>query len=262
MKKIVYFLLLMPNMFFAQDKGALSFEFDYNSHDYALNELNEYLIDPNYFGSVFYSSTPTDQIDKGQSFNFSTSYQPLKFAEFGVYGSYQFAKVNRKPRYLEDLDPVWNPGENVITHEGDYTMQVSSYGIGIITTFFINQILNFEQKNSEFVKRTLIGVELRGGAGFATVNETTGFASVPFEFGVSRFKSNGFSGRVALKVGYNFLKKPIISSVGFKIGYQFYETSALKNSIDQDFPIFNETTSSVSLDLSGLFVGAFIKLGK
>jgi hypothetical protein len=255
-RKSILIFFLIPLSSFCQDKGDLSFEFNYNAHNYSMNKLNEFLIDTNYNNPYLYSSHPTEQIKKGNGYSISLGYQPLEFVDFGIYGSFQFGRIKRHPQLLY-TDPVT---ANESYYYGDYLAQTSAFGVGLTSSIYINRILNFEEKQG-FIKGALIALEFQGGLGYSHFCDILSFPDYPdgaFEFKNYNHKSTDFQGQVALKLGYSYKGKNIKSSFGVKFGYQFYKTATVENSIGKGL----KAEGNINLDFSGFFIGTFIKLGK
>ena len=258
---IVCSIFLFSGIIYSQEKGKLSLSFEYNSQQFALERVNGYLLDTNYFSTYTFNEVQTNQIKKGHSFGLSASYQALSFADFGIYGSYQVGKITRTPYFYEDLDPVWNPGQNIITHEGQYSFDVYSIFVGIKATLYINKLLKLDEKSNVFLNNLIIGTELKGGYGFASTKETYAYPSFQVAFPYSSYSSQNFQGKIGLQLGYILSKKSIFSAIGLNLGYQIFKTPVIKDPVGEEL-YYNNKELSANIDFSGLYFGAFLTIGK
>jgi len=254
-------VILIPGVIYSQEKGKLSFEFEYNSHQLSMDRVNEYLLDTNYFSTYTFKEVQTNQVKKGHSFGLSLCYQPLSFVDFGIYGNFQTSKVKRTPFYYEDLDPIWNPGQNIVTHEGEYSFDVRSIFVGVKTTLYINKLIKLNEKSNPFLSNLIIGIELKGGYGFASTKESYAYPSLQVAFAPRSYSSQNFQGKLGLQLGYILSKNTIFSAIGFNLGYQVFKTPVVKDPADKEL-YYNNNESSVNLDFSGLYFGAFLTIGK
>lgn len=263
MKILLIILSLVPMLIYAQEKNNLTFNVEYNRHQFAMEQINSYLSDTNYFSTNVFSGASANQVNRGNNFAMSISYQPNSIVDFGFYGSYQNSKLYRTPYFYEDLDPIWNPGQNIVTHEGDYEFSIESLCLGLTSTIFLNKILKFEQKNNNLLNRILLGVNFKGGIGFAETHEEYSYPTIPFMFSNGTYSAKSFHGQLGLRLGYIISKKSIFSAVGINIGYQFFKTPNIKNKIGQDIvESANYANVSANLDFSGLYGGLYLTIGK
>src|SRR5690606_16532132 len=135
------------------------------------------------------------------------------------------------------------------------------------------KILQFENKESTFMKRFQLGVGLRLGYTLNMVKDTKwresheviqpeGFVPNLYASEISQqVVAFNWSGNLELKVGYRFVDKNYFSGIGLKVGYQFHTSSLMKNEAVDHMKIDN-TPYEMRLNLSGFYYGIYLNVGK
>lgn len=73
------------------------------------------------------------------------------------------------------------------------------------------------------------------------------------------YYSDGFQLIMALKLGYILTQNKYFSSIGLKVGYQYFITSNLRQGESKKTPIYNQSTK---MNLSGLSMGIYLTFGR
>lgn len=266
MKILLYLFILLPAIVFSQKNGDLSFNFEYNNHQIAMERMNSFLLDTNYFSPIVFNGNPEGTLEQGNSFGFSLSYQLTTVFDVGLYAKYQNANLHRTAYYFQDLDP-WNPGQNILTHEGDFKFTTESYCFGVTSSVFLNSVMKLNQKDNKFLKNLLLVFNLKGGMGFANASGIYIYPTLPvITHGLigHGYTAESFQGEISLRLGYKILsKKSLFTSLGINIGYQYFRTPDVKNAVGQNIGyIFSDINYSADLDYSGFFSGVYLTIGK
>ena len=182
-------------------------------------------------------------------------FQPANVFDIGLYGTYQSAIANGNPTIIQQ-----DEFGNVTTHYGTNILRVSAIGVGITSNIFISHFLKFRQKESDFLKRCRIAVEINGGIGFS---RATLDILYPTYIQASQFydysSSNDFQGQFSLKFEYDYLKNAIVSSVGVKCGFQYLHTKTITNHQGIDWISHGKP---INLDFGGFLGSVYLVFGK
>jgi hypothetical protein len=150
--------------------------------------------------------------------------------------------------------------------EGNELILIDWYTMMRTTAFQFNTTLNFNAlsliKNTKAINNEntsiALGPEFSFGLGLA---QYSSYTDVPW---LNLYTQNLFRAQgTALKIGafmeFN-LKKSQIYGIGFRTGYQFFETNTLKLHTGEAIIGFGETPPN--LDFSGFYYGIYLKFGK
>ncbi|WP_234369132.1 hypothetical protein [Brumimicrobium mesophilum] len=235
-------------------KEELSFEFGYGKHDYSMGNINQFFVDS--FASQTNPILLDKNIEKGEQFSLSLNYRPFKYFDVGLFSMYQFSKQNSSSTFLETDDF----GNAIAKHERNYELKTMAISFGLNSTLFISSLLNFEQKETDFLKNLSLGIGVSGGIGLSRVVSDLRMKSFPTSSSYSFFESTAFQGQTFIDVGYYFLNNNLFSSVGVKLGYQYFVTKTVQDRLDNGWIVQGE--NPINLDFSGLYVGTYLMIGK
>lgn len=254
----------------AQEKGNFTFEIDASRiHYHKMEVYNRYLRDTtdvttSHFGDTYLKDTLTASF----IFGASLSYQPTSFMDFGIYGAYQ---GNQFGREYQQQHYVGGPPSTFILADHKVKIANHSYIVGISSTVYLNRILHFENYESKFINRFQIGIGLKVGYAFSSIEQTdwidkfellTPGGIQPIIKSTSlKGSARNWSGNIELKLGYRFVEKSYFSGVGIKVGYQFHSSSALRNDANAAFQ-FGASKEEMRLNLSGFYYGIYLNVGK
>lgn len=247
---IIFVLFTFTQVSAQEHKNKLSFEFGYGINSFKMGKFNEYYIDS--------FTTPIlnlahNKITSGEHFRFGLNYQPCGLFDFGVYGSYQYGNTTANMTIFDtDIN-----GFPIAEHRGKYNFKTEAMGIGLNTTWYLSHILKFQNKEN-FLRNLHLGIELNGGIGFSNVIYDIRFPTTLFIGETDKFSSKDFQGQVGLKVEYDVTKSPLISTLGFRCGYQYFRTQTVKDRTGKEVSILG--LYPINLDFSGFYVGAYIKI--
>jgi len=261
MYKLIIVLILMPNVVFSQSKGNLTFGLDYQ-HVYSKMELVDvYLADTNIFNSSFYGNPQKNTLSQTHSVGFELDYQPLAFQDFGLGFNYQFAYINRTPR-TQYPDPI-QPNQ-LLDFNGYYNLKADAYSVNLLSKTFFSKLLDFESSSSIFLKKMILATEFQLGVGLARLRDEIAFEN-PYTYSLQQHnrKSINLKGQASIIIGYPICEKSVFTSVNFKLGYQFFKTSTLKNNADEEYLVNDKNASKpLVLNFSGLALGVMLTFRK
>jgi hypothetical protein len=250
---LIIAILLLYGQTMAQDnKNRLSFDFGYSINSYSMGKLNEFYIDSFAFQPNI--NLLQNKITKGQQYRLGLNYQPTGLFDVGIYGNYQFGNSTSNPLITQTDD--W--GFPIQEHRGNFELRTEAFGIGVSTTWYITHLLKFQEKDNT-LNRLHIGIELNGGVGYSKAILDLRFETLSFA-SYNDFNSRDFQGQAGLKVEYDFTKNPIFTTLGIRAGYQYFRTRTIKDRLDKEWVVLD--TYPINLDFSGLYLGAYLKLGK
>ena len=249
--KLTILTILISGILTAQT-NKLSFEIGTGISYYSMKNLNEFYID----NFAKKNKLLTSNINNGFHFYTNIKYQPSLLFDFGVYGSFQTGNSKGYPEFTETDDL----GAEIQLHKGAFDLTTQAIGLGVSNSWYISKLLNFRQKENKFLQNFRIATEFNLGIGFSDVIANFIFNTYKLASDYSRFNTKDFQGQVALKFEYDFIKTPIISSIGLKIGYQYFKTNKVKDSNGNDWIVLDK--SHIDLDFSGFFSSLYLSFGK
>ncbi|NBV09763.1 MAG: hypothetical protein EBS09_11770 [Flavobacteriia bacterium] len=250
--KFLTVLLLFPLIGLAQHQGKFSFEFGGGKNTFSMARLNQYYVN----SFAIKNKMLEEGISSGDHFFIGLKYRPNTLFDFGLYGNYQFGKTSGKPEFIITDDF----GQAIGTRELDFILKTEAIGFGISSCWYISHFLKFHEKESKFLNRFHMGVELNAGIGFSKAIVDLRDPELAYASSYEYFTSSDFQGQVSLKFEYDYLKSPIISSIGIKGGYQYFKTKTLKSRQGNDWIVLGEYP--INLDFSGFFGTLFMSIGK
>ncbi len=249
---IVTFLFSVFSM--AQDRHKLTFEVGYNFHLYSMKKFNEsYINSPS-----IKNNYKLDEINTGKGFNAGIKFKPIGLFDIGISGNYQVGKTSSNPELIE-TDEFGNP---IQTHIGEFKFTAESIGIGISNSWYISHFFRFHEK-SNFLNRSHIALEIYGGFGFSKITSDLRYPTFPplYGTGYKFYTSNqDFQGQIALRLEYNYVKSPVIGSIGIKGGYQYFKTKTVKDRLGKEWIVTGN--HPINLDFSGFFGTVFLTVGR
>jgi hypothetical protein len=261
MKIIITFLIfyMLSGMIAAQSTQRLSFDFGYGINAYKMEGLNRYFVD----SFAVKTGQLEEGIHRGEQFMAALRFQPAGAFDVGVYAMYQFAQTEGSPNFITFNET----GTGFDTIQLRYRLETQAVTLGLSANLFISNLLKFHEKESYLLKRLHISTEFCGGYSLAFAHSHAIFpAYTAFNdeyaarHDVARFDSKAIHGQVALKISYDIIQSPLITSIGFRFGYQIMKTSVMQNRVGEEWIL--ASGYPVQLDFSGLFGGVFISLGR
>jgi len=250
--KSLTLLLLFPFIGLAQNQDKLSFEIGGGKNIFAMASLNQYYVD-----SFALKNQMLDKgISSGNQFFIELKYRPNSLFDIGLYGNYQFGKTTGKPEQIITDDF----GNQIGTRELDFILKTESIGFGISSCWYISHFLKFHEKESAFLNCFHMGVELNAGIGFSKAIIDLRDPEYTYASTYDYFTSRDFQGQVNLKFEYDYIKSPVISSIGIKGGYQYFKTKTLNDRQDNEWIVLGEYP--INLDFSGFFGSIYLTIGK
>ena len=252
MKKMVVILFVFANtLLFSQEANRFSVEFGAGYNSFAMNDLNEYYIET----FAIPLKTLDEKIERGTNYNLQIKYQPRALFDFGLYGNYQFGKAIEHPVYTE----TDNAG-NEIKHTGNFILKTDALSCGLSSCLYLSSLLKLHEKRGKFLNRLHVAAELNAGIGFSRSLLLSGFPTLGYEAYMYMFTSKDFQGQFSLKIAYTYLQNPLVSALGFKLGYQYLKTRNLKDINGEEWLVLG--LYPIDLDFSGVNASLFLTVGK
>lgn len=204
------------------------------------------------------SEVVNPRFNQGYSGDINVKYQWVENFDLGIYFNYLSANHGFQLG-------GGSPDPNSLNLE----MQINNIAVGISNAVHLHELLNFSTKENQFLNRLNVMVDFRTGLSNTNsvlsfyIQEEQIFEGNPYTISSSvGYGSNfDFHGQVALKISYDFLKKDVFSGIGFKVGYQYLKTNEL-TTLRENKWIVTEDSEPMRYDLSGLFLGTFLVIGK
>lgn len=257
MKNLIFIIFLSPLLLFAQEQESFKLELQASYRTYNLVEFNQLVNDAYYVGSADFDQVT---LKDGMSYGLALSCPIMPVLSLGIYGEHQRSSADRKN--YQDFEYL--PGYSVqIVRLNKYSVQ--SYSAGLNANLILNK-LSFWAKRPRLSKIES-NFNLQAGYGkaaFISSSEMVPTAEMNVhnagtELYKSIYASDGLQLIASLKLGYVLSNKNYFSSIGFKIGYQYFVTSSLTQGRDKREPILGRETK---LDLSGLTAGIYLTFGR
>lgn len=250
--KIIFFVFL--NYISFSQQGKLDFNFTYAIQQGKMTSLNAYLHDSNYDKAMLFKEN--SYLQNINKYYGQINYQFWKNVNFGLYGCYQQSGVLVNHKF-----PVFDPIENTTTEFSyNYELIASNTSFGLSSSILYNEIFNFRGK-SNFLKRLIVKNVFNLGMSYSALRSSqVGITPEKYEYNEYDFTDIHLNGDLSLNVNYEFLRKPILSSLGVCFGYQFNKSGIVRNIVGQSLRMSDDT--SVNLDFSGLYFGLNLSIGK
>lgn len=231
----------------------ISFSIEYAKHHYAMDSLNEY-----YFDFVINEFKFLEKnISSGNYFAVHLAFRPTKMIEVGIKPYYQFGRSQHSSPIL-----VYGNSPEPIETQLFLSQTTRSYGVQISSSLYVNEMVS-KHINRMFLSRLSYAPELNFGIGF---NSIYGYSMISDYVVLSEaenaglFKNTSLFSQVGVKLEYAVTQKSMITSIGFRAGYQFFKTGRiLRESGDE---MLTPTGRVSHLDFSGFYYGIYLKLGK
>lgn len=263
MKKIVLTLLLFPFLLFSQEKGTFMIEAQANYTKNHFSEINDLINNRNFVGSEHYDPA---YLKNGMSYGLNVSYVVLPLLNIGFYGEFQNNSITQK-MYNEFEDFLGNKQIDII--QSNYNIQ--SYNLGISTDFILNNFSFWKDKSWLSRIDSKISIQMGYGKSFFNVSSKTIDSEYSIENNIeiddggrelfnAVYASDGFQFIASLKIGYILSKNHYFSSIGIKMGYQYFISSSLRIGRKNTPSYFNDLNTK--LDFSGLNAGIYLTFGK
>jgi hypothetical protein len=254
-KHLLLFLLLCCRAaLHAQNKKQmLSVEFGYGINQFDMGSINQFYIDS--FAAKPSVDLLEERITSGQHFRLGINYRPMGLFDFGFYGSYQYGNSESNiTRSITD-----ETGAPISNASGTFELRTEAIGAGLSTTWYISHLLKFQEEENK-LHRLHLGFELNGGIGFSRAVTDLRFETALIGYEYNSFSSRDFQGQGGIKVEYDFTESPVITSLGIRLGYQYFSTQTLQDRVGRDWIV--GAAHPISLNFSGGYFGVYVKIGR
>lgn len=223
----------------------------YSSNQFAMNQINESVIDY-YIEEIERLDT---RINSGSSLNFSFGFNLFRYLDIGFDCQYSSGRTE----YERMIDAYTSNGlEQIVSY---YSARVRSTNFHFSTNLLVNRLFDFKNETANKInQRFIIGFENSAGIGFGSFDLYFDHPAMLDWWGHNIYRANGFSLNSGVSLEVILTKKQIFSSIGFRVGYQFYRTSNLQRYSGDEIIGFGD--SLPNLDFSGFYYGIYLKFGK
>lgn len=253
---LIVFTVFSVNTVLSQtvSKDRLTFEIGIDQNQFEMSSLNRFYVDS--FALQANPKLLDKGITSGHSFRGSLIYRPVELFDIGIYGLYQFGVTDYNPQFIE-TDEF---GMVVARPVGQFSIRTEAVSFGLTSNFFISHLLGFGEKNKKFLSGSHISIELQGGWGYSRVVADLQRPDQPMFSSYAFFTSQDFQGAIGIKYSYDITRNNLISSIGFRCGYQFFKTGTVEDRLGDEWVIQGE--NPITLDFSGLYYGITVGIGK
>lgn len=231
----------------------ISFSIEYAKHQYAMDSLNEF-----YFDFVINEFNFLEKnISSGNYFAFHFAFRPTKILEIGIKPYFQYGRSQHTSPMM-----IYGNSPEPIETQLFLSQTTRSYGILLSSSLYVNEMLS-KPTNRMFFSRLSYAPEVNFGIGFNSIFGYSIFSDYTVlseAENAGLFKNTSLFSQVGLKLEYGVIQKSMISSIGFRAGYQFFKTGKiLRESGDE---MLTPTGRVSHLDFSGFYYGIYLKFGK
>ena len=257
MKNLIFITFLSPLLIFAQQKESFKIELQSSYRTYNLVDFNKLVNDAYYVGSADFDQVA---LKGGMSYGLALSFPVMPVLSLGLYGEHQRSSANQKN--YEEYE--YQPGYSVQL-VGLRKYNIQSYGVGLNANLILNKLsfwansARFSKFESSFNLQAGYGKGIFSSSSEMVATEQMNVHNAGIELYKGVYTANGFQLLASLKLGYVLSDQNYFSSIGFKVGYQYFLTSSLTQGSDKREPILGRETK---LDLSGLTAGIYLTLGR
>ncbi len=255
----LFILLILGFDSFSQKPRELSLEISYGGLNSQLESLNDYFQDSGaFYYKLYEESNVNRQINNVTQYSIGVNYQITNALGFGINIDHIFASL-KIPTSLT-FEPYPGIPDSNSTYYGLSLLRISSIGISGASQIFFNKHLNFGESRLKIIRSLELYTRLSCGVSINRYEKRSSFHMA--DFSQIEYKSKAFQGRAEIGIGYRF-GKSIFSVIGMKVGYQYLKTGNVRNYSNSKLSYGNVSEPKfVSLDLSGLYYGIYLKFGK
>lgn len=256
MKPIVFLHFLFTSLLvYSQNENheKLSFSFEYTHHQYAMDSLNKHFLDF-YINELGFLD---EEIKNGNGYAVGFNYRPKPSFDLGLRIGYQHALTQKTiPTIFIGITP-----QPIETDMLNY-FQVSSLNLSLNSSCYISNFINTKSTRKLF-SRFSFAIQGVIGIGF---NQTMAYVhyqnpEIPHDisFNFAETSNRSLFSQLGFKFEFKSSIKPF-SSIGIKLGNQFFNTGILKLKSGED--VYMWYGAPTSINFSGFYYGIYLKLGK
>lgn len=256
MKPIVFLHFLFASILVYSQKEnheKLSVSFEYTHHQYAMDSLNKHYLDF-YINELGFLD---EEIKNGNGYALGFYLRPKPSFDLGLRIGYQHAHSQKTiPTTFLGITP-----QPLETDMLNY-FRVSSLNLSLNSSYYISNFI-ITKSNHKLLSRLSFAIEGVIGIGF---NQTMAYvhyqnSEIPHDisFNFAETSNRSFFSQLGCKFEFKSSIKPF-SSIGFKLGYQFFNTGILKLKSGED--VYMWYGAPTSINFSGFYYGIYLKLGK
>ncbi len=253
---LVLLALFTTTVSFSQGNHHLSFQAGVGVNSFQMGQISEHYVD-NFL--AIWDLVDLDEsrgINDGRTFRFSVNYHPSSLFDFGVYGIYQNAQqLGRATNVF-----IGSSGDLNDDIVGIFRLNASAIGVGLTNSWYISQVLNWQESDAKFLRNFHFGIELSAGVAWSMAYIEIDNNSPTYSNYTSYTARPALQSEIGCKTEYSLTKSEIYSALGLRVGYQFFRTAVLQQQYAGSW-IVGPNQEPMNLDFSGIYVGAYLRLG-
>lgn len=260
MKNLLLFIAInVSAVCLCQTKGQLLFSLDVGNQKMGMNEINSIILDNELFILGQLNTTRENRFTDGNKLVGSLGYQFTPYWELGGCLNYQYADCHHFDGFLIYDD--WLVLDTILRERNYFSSSLTG---GIYSRLNVSKILALES-HSPLLNRLLLGVNFSVGYSKSQFVATDYFLSIEndkdriYERELYRSSARGLHLETSFDIGIKLSKGKLFSSLGAEIGYQYLVTGHLANRSGDSIMELERTSN---IDMSGIFINAFIKIGR
>lgn len=238
---------------YGQKKGALGIEVSTCYNQYNLGEFNKSIDKMNSNSSLILNTDEYSEIRGGMDYGLAVNLQISQCFNLGIYGEY-FSGKSKNEFILISGGEFGTP---IDTSYWTRHLEVNSLILGLKSSFFISKSAFW--KKHDWLSKIESAIDLSVGYSFSGFIFYNNISGVPSGTGKEINKVSGIQLKSQFKIGYLITNSTYFSSIGFKVGYQYLNTSRLKGG---QFNYFFNEENAPRLNFSGLTAGIYLTFGK
>jgi hypothetical protein len=266
MKTQILFRIVIISAFFGTMKAQenprklFNLELGVNRHHFKMDELNNRFVQ-----RAIDSDTMllTQHLTRGFQLQARTSFRVHRLFDVGFSLGYQNGKTEHNPTANIHVDNVPDVFPFVWIYdsiEGIYGVNAHGFTIGLSSSFYFSELLNFSQKENWF-NRLGLALDFQVGYAFSRVSVYNGWPGSMYQHANynREYDSQSLVGQLGFKAEYDLLRSDLLAAIGVRGGYQFYKTGSVKTITDIEWRVDGEP---MRLDFSGVYFGVYLKLAR
>lgn len=255
-KSLFIFLLFFETTGYSQNKGDLTFRVEVGRQNWRMSELNDIITDVSLIQHGQLNSPRDTKFERGLKITGSFGYQFSRLWEVGLKSNHQQGNCAHSDGFI-----LPDGLGSYDTLDVDITYLSNTQSIGLFTRMSINNLVSWDAK-SNLLNRLMLGVQFSCSYGFSSFETNRLILEDQMIISEDVFykaNANFILAGVEIDAGWLISKSNFVSSIGVNVGYQYFKTPDLANATGNNFMGSNR---SVGVNLSGIYFGGYLKLGK
>ncbi|MFZ6050842.1 hypothetical protein [Halocola ammonii] len=247
----IFCLLILTGQAIAQDESSFTVEIGGSYNKFEMSSLNQHYFEAFAIPQGHFEA-PINDGYSGQANIIFKTHAPI---DFGPYLKHNQGNSTGSPAFRE----TDNQGNITNVYTGESSLKVSSTIVGLNANLHISDLLEFKESESSIFRNTTLTVGAGVGWAYSSLLSSIQYPTPAPNAESQILTSSDFQGQTTLKLEYPFLNRKFFGAIGIHAGYQYLQTSTLKDNSGNDWVVFGE--HPISLDFSGVFTGLHLRFG-